>query len=79
MADAALREEEAVFSDTLWVLRTGGLSGADEGHFTALDCELVNTGFLPSLRLSPLSIASASILSLCLEERVSHPCVWRTA
>lgn len=37
MADAALREDEVVFSDTLWVLCTGGLLGADEGHFTALD------------------------------------------
>ena len=37
MADAALREEDVVFSDTLWVLCTGGLSGADEGHLMALD------------------------------------------
>lgn len=79
MVDAALQEEEVGFSDTLLVLCTGGLSGVDEGHFTARDCELVNTGFLPSLRLSPLSIASASILSLCFEDRDSHPCVWRTA
>lgn len=38
MAEAALQEEENVYSDTLWVLFTGGCSGTDEGHFTALDC-----------------------------------------
>lgn len=41
MADAALRQE-VVFSDTLLVLCTGGLSGAGEGHFTALDCRIKN-------------------------------------
>lgn len=39
MADVALREEEVACSDALWLLCTGGLSGADEGHFTALCCE----------------------------------------
>lgn len=79
MAEAGLWEEVLMRFDTLCVLFTGGLSGADEGHFTALGCELENTGFLPSLLLSPLSIASARILSLCLGDRLSHPCVWRTA
>lgn len=35
MADAALRQD--VFSGTLLVLCTGGLSGAGEGHFIVLD------------------------------------------
>lgn len=43
MADAALREEEFLLSETLCVLCTGGLSGADEEHFTALDCRGKNT------------------------------------
>lgn len=69
----------AAFSESLLVLCTGGLSGAARGHFTAFGCELLNTGFLPSRRLSPLSIASARIRSRCLADRLSHPCVWRTA
>lgn len=39
MADATLREEELVCSDALSILSTGGLSGADEEHFTALCCK----------------------------------------
>lgn len=37
MADAALRQD-VMFSDTLLVLCTGGLSGAGGGHFIVLDC-----------------------------------------
>lgn len=71
-----------VFLKTRLVLWTGGLShgaAGPEAHLTPLGCELVKTGFFPSLLLSPLSRAAASICSLCLEGRVSHPRVWRTA
>lgn len=82
MAEAEFWKEEVLaMLDTclVCVLEKEGLSGAGEGHFTARGCELENTGFFPSFLLSPVSIASAKILSLCRGDKLSHPCVWRTA
>lgn len=75
MAEAEFWEEALAMLDTCLycVLLIEGLSGAGEGHFTTRGCELENTGFFPSFLLSPVSIASAKILSLCLEDKLSHP------
>ena len=72
MAEAALREEAAACSDTRWVLGAGGLSGADEGHLTALDCRGENYHISHVTVTLDSSVNEMSVMSADYYKLVEH-------